>query len=89
VALRRPGTSAASGGRAVARNGLPCRPHANNDAFGVFVLCVVGLGRRVQEEPAVPHARLGYIHLLTSLVVTQKQSSSRSRYGKQKISAAA
>jgi hypothetical protein len=56
----------------VARHGLSCRPHANNDAFGVFVLCAVGLGGRVQEEPAVPHTRLGYIHLLTSLVVAQK-----------------
>jgi hypothetical protein len=70
VALRRPGTSAGSGGRAVARNGLPCRSDANNDAFGVFVLRVVGFGGRVQEEPTVPHVRLGYIHLLTSLVVT-------------------
>jgi len=54
----------------VARNGLPAGSHANNDAFGVFVLRTVGFGGRVQEEPAVPHTRLGYIHLLTSLVLT-------------------
>jgi hypothetical protein len=72
VALRRSGTAAGSGGCAVARNGLPGRPGANNDAFGIFVLCAVGLGGRVQEESTVPHARLGYIHLLTSFVVTQK-----------------
>jgi hypothetical protein len=89
MALRRPGTSAGTGGGAVARNALPGGSCANNDAFGVFVLGVVGLGGRVQKESAVPHARLGYIHLLTSFCShgrsPRKQSSSRPADRKYKI----
>jgi hypothetical protein len=49
-------------------NGRTCGSHANDDAFRVFVFCAVDLsGRRVQKKPAVPHTRLGYTHLLTSL----------------------